>query len=123
MHILIVGAGINGLCAAWALTRTGHRVTVFDREAIPYQDGTSYDQHRLIRTPYGSQRGYTLMMARGWQAWDRLWDDLGHEPEGRYVGRIGCLALSTSEGDWTDRSARTMDALGVLYERIAPRDL
>ena len=123
MHILIVGAGINGLCAAWALTRTGHRVTVFDREAIPYQDGTSYDQHRLIRTPYGSQRGYTLMMARGWQAWDRLWDDLGHEPEGHYVGRIGCLALSTSEGDWTDRSARTMDALGVLYERIAPRDL
>lgn len=123
MRVLIVGAGINGLCAAWALTRAGHKVAVFDGEAIPNREGTSYDQHRLIRTPYGSQRGYTRMMAPAWAAWDRLWRDLDRAPDGRYVGRIGCLALSTAEGDWTDRSAATMDALGIGYERIAPRAL
>ncbi len=44
-------------------------------------------------------------------------------PRSHYVGRIGCLALSTAEGDWTDRSAATLDALSISYERIAPRDL
>jgi glycine/D-amino acid oxidase-like deaminating enzyme len=123
MRVLIVGAGINGLCAAWVLKRAGHTVAVFDSEAIPNRDGTSYDQHRLIRTPYGSQRGYTRMMAQAWSAWGRLWRDLDRAPDGHYVGRIGCLALSTAEGDWTDRSAATMDALGIGYARIAPREL
>ncbi len=123
MHVLISGAGINGLCAAWALARAGHRVEVFEREAIPNREGTSYDQHRLIRTPYGSQRGYSRMMTLAWAAWDRLWQDLGRAPDGHYVGRIGCLALSTAEDDWTDRSAATLDALGTSYERIASRDL
>lgn len=114
--IVIVGAGINGLCAAWALARAGHRVRVYDSVPIPNTSGTSYDEHRLIRTPYGSQRGYTKMMGAGWAAWDRLWQDLGR----RHVAIAGCLALSTAEGDWTDRSADTLDALGIGYERIEP---
>jgi sarcosine oxidase len=117
--VIIVGAGINGLCAAWALARAGHRVRVFDAAPIPNTAGTSYDQHRLIRTPYGSQHGYARMMADGWAAWDTLWQDLGR----RHVAVAGCLALSTAEGDWTDRSARTLDALGIGYERIAPDQL
>jgi len=33
--IVIVGAGIMGLCSAWALSRRGHAVTVIDQAAIP----------------------------------------------------------------------------------------
>jgi sarcosine oxidase len=117
--IIIVGAGINGLCAAWALARAGHRVRVFDSAPIPNTTGTSYDQHRLIRTPYGNQRGYAQMMQAGWASWDVLWEDLGR----RHVAISGCLALSTTEGDWTDRSAITLDDLGIDYERIEPDQL
>ncbi len=35
MKIGIVGAGINGLCTAWALSKRGHDVTVFDQGPIP----------------------------------------------------------------------------------------
>lgn len=36
---LIAGAGIGGLCAALALARAGHRVTVCDREAVLEEAG------------------------------------------------------------------------------------
>lgn len=114
MRVLVVGGGINGLCTAWALTRAGHRVTVLDANAIPNTVGTSYDEHRLTRLPYGDQAGYVRMMADGIAAWDLLWTDLG----ARHVAEVGCFALCTGEGDWTDRSARTLDALGIAWERL-----
>lgn len=35
MHIVIIGAGLSGVCAAWYLRDAGHRVTVVDRNAGP----------------------------------------------------------------------------------------
>jgi sarcosine oxidase len=115
VRVIVVGAGINGLCAAWALTRAGHRVTVIDAAPIPNVAGTSYDQHRLTRIPYGDQEGYTRMMADATSAWDEVWRDLG----ARHIAETGCLALCTSEDDWTARSARVLDRLGIGWERLA----
>lgn len=115
-HVLVVGAGITGLATSWALTRAGDRVTVFERGNIPHDGGTSYDQHRLTRHAYGEQAGYTRMMRDADAAWDLLWDDLGR----RYYANTGFLALSTQPGDWTDRSARTLDKLGIGYEHLSP---
>lgn len=35
MHVLIIGAGVVGICAAWHLRADGHEVTVIDRAAGP----------------------------------------------------------------------------------------
>src|SRR6185436_15299914 len=76
-RVLIVGAGIMGLCTAWALARAGVAVTVIEQAAVPNQRGSSVDQHRLIRYPYAAMRGYTRMVGEAYAAWDRLWRDLG----------------------------------------------
>lgn len=38
MRIVVVGAGITGLCAAWYLSQDGHEITVVDRHAGPGEE-------------------------------------------------------------------------------------
>jgi D-amino-acid dehydrogenase len=46
-HVVIVGAGIVGLCSADALLRRGYRVTVLERDAQP-GEGCSYGNGGLV---------------------------------------------------------------------------
>src|SRR5258708_22406269 len=80
MKISIVGGGIMGLASAWALARDGHSVTVFEQGTLPNPLGSSVDEHRLIRHPYGAERGYTRMIGPAYAAWGQLWARLRATP-------------------------------------------
>ncbi len=114
MKVFIVGGGIVGLSTAWALVSQGHDPVVFDQGPLPHPEGASYDQHRLIRLPYGDAAGYCAMVLDAFAAWQRLWDDLGES----HYAELGSLAISTAEGDWTDLSRLTLDRLGLDYETL-----
>ena len=114
MDAIVVGAGIMGLSVAWALRRRGHRVTVFEQGSIPNPLGSSVDQHRLIRHPYGAMLGYTRMVDAAYEAWDLMWRDLGE----RLYRETGTLALDSGPGSWADRSAATMAEAGVPFDRL-----
>ena len=110
----IVGAGIMGLSAAWALAKRGHAVSVFEQNAIPNPLGSSVDQHRLIRYPYGSDLGYTRMVDAAFGAWDRLWADLGE----RLYAETGSLGIDARGANWAQRSAATLRQAGIAFETL-----
>jgi sarcosine oxidase len=114
MRVLVVGGGIVGLSTAWALARAEHRVEVFDQGGLPNPLGASNDQHRLIRYFYPDRAGYCRMVEDAFAAWERLWAALGR----RHYAETGALAISARVDDWTDRARRTMDLVGLPYERF-----
>jgi glycine/D-amino acid oxidase-like deaminating enzyme len=113
-HVSIIGGGIGGLCAAWALARRGHEVAVFDRGPIPNPHGASFDEHRIIRHAYGSMRGYALMMPAAFTAWERLWRDLGRS---QYVEAPATYCLRM-ESDWYRHVSACLDEMGVPYRDV-----
>jgi glycine/D-amino acid oxidase-like deaminating enzyme len=119
MKIAVIGAGIMGLAAAWALAKRGHAVSVFEQYAIPNPLGSSVDQHRLIRYPYGSDIGYTRMVDAAFGAWDRLWADLGDAAQTRRLyAETGTVGIDAAGADWAERSAAAMREAGIAFETL-----
>jgi glycine/D-amino acid oxidase-like deaminating enzyme len=111
MKSIIVGGGIMGLSAAWALKKAGHDVVLIEQAALPNPRGSSVDQHRLIRYPYGAQRGYTRMVRHAYHAWKRLWHDL----KMTLYAETGTLVLSGAGDDWAKACTETLTAEDVEY--------
>jgi glycine/D-amino acid oxidase-like deaminating enzyme len=123
VKVTVVGAGIMGLASAWSLLRRGHAVTLVEQKEIPNPDGSSVDQHRLIRYPYGAAAGYTRMVAEAYAHWEQLFADIG---ERLYV-ETGSLVLATRRRPLGARfrrlPARARTFTGMALARGARRAL
>lgn len=111
---LVLGAGIMGLTAAWALMRAGWRVTVVEQDIVPNPRGASVDEHRLIRHAYGAQAGYMRMVDDAYRGWDRLWQALGesfHVP-------TGVLAVAADDSGWIADSRAALRGDGHAVEAL-----
>lgn len=114
--VLVVGGGIMGLCSAWELLRRKHQVTLVEQAEIPNPNGSSVDEHRLIRFPYGGHAGHTRMVAEAYARWDELFADIGERP----YFQTGTLVLAAGNDDWARASAANLESLGHAPEWLAP---
>jgi glycine/D-amino acid oxidase-like deaminating enzyme len=114
MKAVVVGGGIMGLCAAWALARKGHRAILIDKGPLPNPDGASNDRHRLIRYAYGAEDGYCRMVADAYGSWTRMWHDIGS----RLYVETGTLVLSAGGGDWGEQSRASLERCHVPFNEL-----
>jgi sarcosine oxidase len=76
--VLVVGGGVNGLAAAWNLTRLGaRRMALVERFRIGHDRGSSHGKSRIARSAY-PEAGYVRLMRRAFdEEWPRLERDAG----------------------------------------------
>ncbi|MBP0617400.1 NAD(P)/FAD-dependent oxidoreductase [Jiella mangrovi] len=109
--IFVVGAGIAGLSTAWALTRRGFSVEVFEQGAIPNPRASSYDEHRITRHAYGTLEGYGYLMPRAFALYDELFADIG----ARHFLPGSVVYFMRDDVDWYEPVSRTMTAMGKRF--------
>ncbi len=122
LRVCVIGAGAAGSAAAYALSRRGAMVRVFDQYAEGHEKGSSHGESRLIRLAYFEDADYVPLLRRAYEEWRTLEDACGEE----LVRRTGLLeAGSPTSGlvAGVERAAREFDLpLSVLSrDEIASR--
>jgi glycine/D-amino acid oxidase-like deaminating enzyme len=117
--VLIVGGGIAGLSAAWALAKRGVAVELFEQGSLPNPRASSYDEHRITRHAYGRMEGYAHLMPEAFRIWEQLWQAIGTS----HYDPCGVVYFLRDDTGWYDGVSRSLTALGVGYRDIPLDDI
>lgn len=116
-HVLIVGGGIFGLSAAWALRLRGWPVTLLDPGPLPHPLAASTDISKAVRIDYGTNSFYTRLGERaigGWRRWNALLGSaVYHE-----VGFLPICRETMQPGGFEYDSWQTLRAHGHRPQRV-----
>ena len=83
--IVVVGAGVFGLTAAWELRTRGWAVVVVDPGPVPRPAAASTDISKVIRMDYGADDLFTAWAEEalaGWDRWNAKWSRALYHEDG-----------------------------------------
>jgi sarcosine oxidase len=109
MKAAVVGAGVMGCAAAWALRERGAQVTVHEQFALDHARGSSHGRTRIFRLAY-PDAFWVRFAQEAYAGWRDLDPSL-----------LGLYGLVELVADPAATSARALEACGVPY-RLLDRD-
>ena len=71
VEVAVVGLGLMGTAATWALARRGHEVVAFDAHAAGHRYGSSHGSSRIFRRAYPEPE-YVAMTGQALELWREL---------------------------------------------------
>ena len=110
IRVTVVGAGVMGCAAAWALTERGADVTVVEQFGLDHARGSSHGRTRIVRLAY-PQPHWVRLAAEAMAGWRELEAQSGDE----LLGLYGLVELVPGTGA---TSAAALDACGVGYRAL-----
>jgi sarcosine oxidase len=110
--IVVIGAGVCGLAAAYELSKRGQRVTVFERGAPFAEQSTGLARIFRIAHRQPALCRLAIQARSGWQRWEA---ELG---TGRLLGDEGFIAADAGED-----TAAAMAAAGAEFRRLGRTDI
>lgn len=119
MKVTVVGAGMAGLALAWALSRRGHTVSVYEQGPIPNPVSSSFDEHRTTRYAYGRMTGYARLMPKAFQMWETLFKDLGR----RHYEAVGIAYFMRGKTTWLEPTLSSLDEMAIAHRDIPLADV
>jgi monomeric sarcosine oxidase len=112
VNVAVVGAGIMGSAAAYALARDGHDVALYEQFEIGHTRGSSHGRSRIVRLAYPDVE-YVELAKESFAGWRELEQEAGVE----LLQLNGLLELV---GDRAQGSSDALDAAGAAYELVEP---
>jgi monomeric sarcosine oxidase len=115
-HIVIVGAGIVGLCTAYSLLTRGIRnVTILEQEVVDHTRSSSHGFSRLLRFEYGPEAFYSNMVRLSLKRWKKLEHASGHT----LYTPTGLLLLGNDDDMLTKSSYHVVRGMGLPVELLS----
>lgn len=110
--VLIAGGGTMGTAAAWALSKRGFSVGVFEQFHHVHDLGSHGGHTRIFRHAYSEGADYVPLMRRA----DKLWVELQEETGLDIVHRVGILEMDGPNGVHAKQARDAGAAHDVPYE-------
>lgn len=115
----VIGAGVFGAWIAHHLQRSGRTVVLIDAHGAANARASSGGESRVIRMGYGADEIYTRWAMRSLA----LWQEFFRQVEAPLFHRTGVLWMAREGDPYSESSIRTMQELGVPFEKISRADL
>lgn len=113
VDVAVVGAGIAGTAASWALASAGRSVVTFDQFEIGHKRGSSHGSSRIFRFSYDDPRFVAMAMEAL-----PLWWEIEEQTNKTLVTLGGGL----DSGPKVEAHARALEECGARYELMTGAD-